>query len=320
MTTPESRFRPAALGDSPRFAGVATFMRLPQVSDPARLDIAILGVPFDGGTTNRPGARHGPREMRVASSFLRPVHPQTRRSHYDLCRVADAGDCPINPVDLMDSLGRIERHLATFVAAGCVPLLAGGDNLVLLPALRAVAKARPVGMVHFDAHSDTWDSYFGGSRYTHGTPFRRAVEEGLLDAKRTVQIGLRGSLNAADDLEWAAAAGMRLITIEQLRAAGIEATLAAARAVVGAGPTYVCFDIDAIDPAFAPGTGTPEIGGLTTFEAQALVRGLGGLDLIGAEVVEVSPPFDVGGITALAGATLLFELLCVLAEAKARRG
>lgn len=304
----------------PRFAGLSTFMRLPAVTNLADVDIALVGVPWDGGTTNRAGARHGPREIRNMSSLMRRVHHVSRIAPYELLRVGDVGDAPVNPIDLLDSLEQIEQFFASIHRAGAIPISAGGDHLVTLPIFRAIAKERPIGMVHFDAHSDTNDTYFGNNPYTHGTPFRRAVEEGLLDPKRTVQIGIRGSVYSADDLDFAESVGIRVIHMEEFASLGVAATIAEARRVVGTGPTYVSFDVDALDPAFAPGTGTPEIGGITTLEAQHLVRGLRGLDLIGADVVEVAPPFDPSGNTALVGATMMFELLCVVAEAHARTG
>ena len=303
----------------PRFAGVATFMRCPLVTDPAEADIAILGIPWDGGTTHRPGARHGPRAVREQSTLMRRVHPVSKTSPFEACRVRDVGDAPVNPVDLQATLAIIERQIDRILAAGAIPLSVGGDHLTTLPVLRAIGRERPVGMVHVDAHSDTWDSYFGGTRYTHGTPFRRAIEEGILDPKRIVQIGIRGTLYAADDMDWALAQGIRVITIEEVREIGIAGAVAEALRVAGSGPTYLTFDIDSLDPAYAPGTGTPEIGGLTSFEGQQLVRGLASLDLVGADLVEVSPPLDVANLTALAGATILFEILCVLVEARGRR-
>nr|WP_223186925.1 agmatinase [Pseudomonas nitroreducens] len=303
----------------PRFAGIPSFMRLPIFEDPAQVDIALLGVPWDGGTTNRAGARHGPREVRNQSSLMRKVHHVSHIAPYDLVRVGDIGDAPVNPIDLLDSLKRIEGFYRRIHAAGAIPLSVGGDHLVTLPIFRALAAERPVGMVHFDAHSDTNDRYFGDNPYTHGTPFRRAIEEGLLDPKRTVQIGIRGSIYDADDEAFAQECGIRVIHMEEFADLGVEATLAEVRRVVGQEPTYVTFDVDALDPAFAPGTGTPEIGGMTTLQAQHLIRGLQGLNLIGADVVEVSPPFDQGGATALVGATMMFELLCVLADSLAAR-
>ncbi len=303
----------------PRFGAIATFMRLPHVADPAELDIALIGVPWDGGTTNRAGARHGPREVRNMSSLIRKVHHVSRIAPYELCRIADLGDAPVNPIDLKDSLARIERFFAKVHAAGAAPLSVGGDHLVTLPIFRAIAAEAPVGMVHVDAHSDTNDSYFGGNKYTHGTPFRRAIEEGLLDPRRTVQIGIRGSIYSDQDMAFAEKSGIRIMYMEEFARIGVEKAIAIARRTVGRGPTYVSFDVDGLDPVYAPGTGTPEIGGLTTLEAQQLIRGLRGLNLIGGDVVEVSPPFDPSGNTALVGATMMFEILCVLAEAVAGR-
>jgi guanidinopropionase len=303
----------------PRFGEVATFMRLPVERDPAKLDIALVGVPWDGGTTNRPGARHGPREIRNMSTLMRRVHHASLVAPYELCRVADHGDAPINPINLQDSLKRVEGFFARLHAAGAAPLSAGGDHLVTLPILRAIARERPVGIVHFDAHSDTTDSYFGGEKYTHGTPFRRAVEEGLADPKRMIQIGVRGSMYAADEKDWAENVGIRIVHIEEFFRLGPEAVMAEARRVVGDGPAYVSFDVDGLDPVYAPGTGTPEIGGFSTAEAQHMIRALDGLDLVGGDVVEVAPPFDPSGNTALVGATMMFEILCVLAPAVHRR-
>ena len=303
----------------PRFGAIPTFMRLPYRPDPAGLDIGLIGVPWDGGTTNRAGARHGPREIRNMSSFMRKVHHVSRIAPYTLAKVADLGDAPVNPIDLMDSLARIEGFFARIHGLGVAPISAGGDHLITLPIFRAIARQRPVGMIHVDAHSDTNDRYFGDNRYTHGTPFRRAVEEGLLDPKRTIQIGIRGSIYSEDDMAFAEGAGMRVVYMEEFAKVGVERVIAEARRVAGEGPCYISFDVDGLDPVYAPGTGTPEIGGLTTLEAQHLIRGLEGLNLIGGDVVEVSPPFDPSGNTALVGATMMFEILCVLAKAVAER-
>jgi guanidinopropionase len=311
-----AKFQPLDSGRVPRFAGPATFMRLP-AADPAEVDVALFGVPFDGGTTNRPGARHGPREIRNESSLVRPVHHVTGVSPFDLVRVGDCGDAPINPLDAGESLETIAGFTAAVRTAGAIPLAVGGDHLITLPILRGLAPQAPLGLVHFDAHSDTYDSFFG-NRYNHGTPFRRAVEEGLLDPKRMVQIGIRGAISDAKNYDFARANGIRIVFIEEFSARGAEAVMAEAREIAGGGPTYVSFDIDCIDPSMAPGTGTPEIGGFTTREAQQLVRGLRGLDVVGADVVEVAPPFDPTGMTALAGATMMFELLCIIAEGRAR--
>jgi len=311
--------QPVDAAITPRFAAIPTFMRLPYVTEPMSVDIALIGVPWDGGTTNRAGARHGPREIRNMSSFMRKVHHVSRIAPYELARIADLGDAPVNPIDLMDTLARVERFYAKVHGAGAVPLSAGGDHLITLPIFRAITKDRPIGMVHIDAHSDTNDRYFGDNRYTHGTPFRRAIEEGLLDPKRTVQIGIRGSIYGADDMAFAESAGIRVVYMEEFAKLGVARTIKEARRIAGRGPTYISFDVDGLDPVYAPGTGTPEIGGLTTLEAQHLLRGLQGLDLVGGDVVEVAPPFDPSGNTALVGATIMFEIMCLLADAVARR-
>jgi guanidinopropionase len=317
MPADTAYYQPIAGNVMPRFSGPCTFMRLPQVSDPKEVDVALIGVPWDGGTTNRAGARHGPREIRNYSSLMRRIHPVSKIAPYELCQIADLGDVPVNPIDVMDSIGRIERFFDEIVAAGTVPVSAGGDHLMTLPILRALGRKRPIGMVHFDAHCDTADSYFGGYKYTHGTPFRRAVEEGVLDPKRTIQIGIRGSLYDRDDWKFSYDSGMRVVPIEEYFALGHAQVIKEARRVAGEGPTYISFDVDGLDPVYAPGTGTPEIGGYSTFEAQQMVRGLQGLNLVGGDVVEVSPPFDPTGATAIVGATMMFEILCVLADARA---
>jgi guanidinopropionase len=319
VTAAKNPFKPVSGNEMPRFSGIATFMRLPHVSEPKEIDIGLIGVPWDGGTTNRAGARHGPRQIRDMSTMMRNVHHVSRIKPFDLCRCADLGDVPVNPIDLEDSLGRIERFFARVHGAGAMPLSAGGDHLITLPIMRAIARDRPVGMVHFDAHTDTWDRYFGDQFYTHGTPFRRAIEEGLLDPKRTVQIGIRGALYGDSDNDWGAAQGIRVIDIDEMYRLGIPAVIAEARRVVDDGPTYVSFDVDGLDPVYAPGTGTPEIGGFTTYEAQQMLRGLQGLNLIGGDVVEVAPSFDPSGNTAIVGATMMFEILCLLADAIATR-
>jgi guanidinopropionase len=303
----------------PRFGAMPTFMRLPHITDFAATDIALVGVPWDGGTTNRAGARHGPREIRNMSSFMRRTHHASGICPYELCNVADLGDASVNPISVEDTIARVEAFFAELHEAGAVPLTAGGDHLTTLPIMRAIARDEPVGMIHFDAHSDTWDSYFGGSTLTHGTPFRRAVEEGLLDPTRTVQIGIRGSVYDLNDMDFAHEAGMRVIAIEEYFELGWERVMREAREVVGDGPVYISFDVDGLDPVYAPGTGTPEIGGFSTHEAQQMLRATRGLNLVGGDVVEVAPPFDHTGNTALVGATMMFEILCPLAEAVAKR-
>ena len=303
----------------PRYTEIATFMRAPLVRDPSEVDIALVGVPFDGGVTNRPGARHGPREMRNMSTLMRAIHHVTKVNPYDLCRIGDLGDVAFPRVfELERCLDDIAEFYGHLHASGAVPLSAGGDHTITLPIFRAIAAERPIGMVHIDAHTDTWDQ-FAGSKYMHGTPFRRAVEEGLLDPKRTIQIGIRGAQNSDEGWTYSLESGMRVLFMEEFTKLGVEAVIAEAHRVVGAGPVYVSFDVDGLDPVYAPGTGTPEVGGLTTIEAQALLRGLRGLDLVGGDVVEVSPPFDPTGNTALVGATMMYEILCLLAEATAKR-
>lgn len=314
----EKRFRPVSGNVMPRFAGIATFMRLPQAT-PEEVDIALIGVPWDGGTTNRAGARHGPRQIRDLSTLMRNVHPVSGVRPYEAARCADIGDCPVNPIDLEDTLGRVQTFYEDVHAAGALPLTAGGDHLISLPILRAIAKDGPVGMVHFDAHADTFDRYFGDYTYTHGTPFRRAIEDGVLDPKRTVQIGIRGGLYGPNDNQWGLDQGIRVITIEQYFEMGVDAVIEEARRVVGDGPVYISFDVDGLDPVYAPGTGTPEIGGYSTHEAQKMLRGLAGLDIVGADVVEVAPPFDPSGATALVGATMMWEILCLMSDMVSKR-
>lgn len=304
---------------SPRYCDIATFMRMPLVRDPSKLDIALIGVPYDGAVENRAGARHGPREIRNMSSMLRSIHHVTRVNPYELCCIADMGDVLLTHVfDLEASHNNITEFYRKVHAADVVPLSAGGDHSISLPILRAIAAGCPVGMVHIDAHTDTCDEEMG-SKFSHGTPFCRAVEEGLLDPKRTVQIGIRGAQNSEEGWTFSLKSGMRVIFMEEFTKLGVEAVVAEARRVVGDGPAYISFDVDGLDPAFAPGTGTPEVGGITTVEAQTLLRGLRGLDLIGGDVVEVSPPFDPSGNTALVAATMMYEILCILAESVAQR-
>jgi len=321
--TKEITYKPISGNILPRYAGIATFMRLPHLAleDSEDVDIGLIGVPWDGGTTNRAGARHGPRQMRDLSTLTRNVHHQTGIRPYELANCADLGDTPVNPVDLMDTLTRVQNFFDDVCGRGITPLTAGGDHLISLPILKALAKVHggPLGMVHFDAHTDTWDRYFGDYQYTHGTPFRRAIEEGALDPKRAVQIGIRGGLYTPDDKDWGLEQGIRVIEIEEFKDLGVEGTIAEAKRVVGHDKTYVSFDVDALDPVYAPGTGTPEIGGLTTQEAQAMIRGLRGLNLVGGDVVEVSPPFDPSGNTALVGVTMMWEILCLLAELSSQR-
>lgn len=304
----------------PRHTGIPSFMRCPiKIDDYSDVDIGLIGVPFDGGVTYRTGTRLGPREVRDWSSITRKLSPVTGIAPYDLTRVADIGDAWVrSPFELEGSHKEIQMFFEGVHKAGVTPLAVGGDHSISLPILRAIAKDRPVGMVHIDAHCDTCDDYMG-SKFHHGAPFRRAVEEGLLDPKRTIQIGIRGGLSVADQYQFSYDSGMRVVEIEEFKDKGLDSIIEEARRVVGDGPTYISFDIDSLDPAFAPGTGTPEIGGMTSLEAQRLIRGLRGLDLIGGDVVEVAPPFDPSGVTALAAATIMWEMLCVIAESVASK-
>lgn len=311
-------FKPVSGMDLPRFAGVPTFMRLPHVSlDDPRIkdvDVGLIGVPWDSGTTNRPGPRHGPRQLRDASTMIRAQNGATGIRPFESMNCADLGDVGPNPADIQDSMDRITAFYGRAMDHGIRPLTAGGDHLTSLPVLRALARSGPLGMVHFDSHTDLFHSYFGGTMYTHGTPFRRAVEEGLLDPKRVVQIGIRGTAYDNEDIDFAKAEGIRIIRIEEFFARGIADVMAEAREIVGSAETYVSYDIDFIDPTFAPGTGTPEVGGPNSFEALQVVRELSGLNIVGADLVEVSPPFDQAGGTAFLGVSVMFELLCVLAN------
>lgn len=322
MSADDDTYLPVSGMELPRFAGIATFMRLRhrRIEDAGGAQIGLVGVPWDGGTTNRPGARHGPRQLRDASTMVRLLNQATGLRPFHMARCVDLGDAPVNPADVQDTLHRVSAFFGRIREAGIVPMTAGGDHLISLPVLRGLVQDGPVGMIHFDAHTDFFDSYFGGFTYTHGTPFRRAAEEGLLDPKRVVQIGIRGSAYDGEDVEWARAHGVRIVMIEELMDRGTDAVMDEARSIVGDRPVYVSFDIDGIDPSQAPGTGTPEIGGFSTFQAQRMVRRLQGLNLIGADLVEVSPPFDPSGQTAWVGVNIMFELLCVLADAVARRG
>ncbi|HKK86245.1 MAG TPA: agmatinase [Roseovarius sp.] len=310
-------FQPVSGFELPRFAGVPTFMRLPHVPlEHERLgevDIGLIGVPWDSGTTNRPGPRHGPRQLRDASTMIRAQHATSGMRPFEAVNCADLGDVGPNPADIMDSMERITAFYDRVKAAGIRPLTAGGDHLTSLPVLRALAKDAPLGMVHFDSHTDLFHSYFNGTMYTHGTPFRRAVEEGLLDPKRVVQIGIRGTMYDSEDRDFAKAEGIRIIEIEEFHARGVEDVMAEAREIAGDGATYVSYDIDFVDPTFAPGTGTPEVGGPNSYQALQVCRELQGLNIVGADMVEVSPPFDQSGGTAFLGVSIMFEILCVMA-------
>ena len=313
-------FQPVSGMDLPRFAGIPTFMRLPHLPRGdarwADVDVGIIGVPWDSGTTNRPGPRHGPRQLRDASTMIRAEHGVSGVRPFEAMNCADLGDVGPNPADIQDSMQRITAFYKDVIAAGILPLTAGGDHLSSLPILRAVAEKAPVGMIHFDSHTDLFHSYFDGTMYTHGTPFRRACEEGLLDPKRVIQIGIRGTQYDSKDRDFAKAEGIRIVPIEEFHARGPEDVMAEAREIAGTGATYLSYDIDFVDPTFAPGTGTPEVGGPNSYQALQVVRGLSGVNIVGADLVEVSPPFDASGGTAFLGVSIMFEMLCQIAAGR----
>jgi len=293
-------------------------MRAP-IASLAETDIALIGVPCDLGVTNRAGARHGPREIRNQSSLMRSFNMSTRVNPYDLAKIADVGDVPIdNLFNLDEAIKEIEAFYTSVGAQGVIPLSAGGDHSITYPILKGLKKDEPFALIHVDAHTDTWAEFYG-SKFHHGAPFRLATDEGIIDPTKTIQIGIRGGQNNLDGLNYSYDSGMRVVEMDEFTDLGVEAVAAEARKVVGDAPTYITFDVDGIDPVFTPGTGTPEIGGLTTVEALRLLRRLRGLNLIGGDVVEVAPPFDQTGNTALVGASMMFEILCLLAESFSQR-
>jgi guanidinopropionase len=319
MSSPKNNFfQPVDGMELPRFAGIPSFMRLPHLDlndqNINEVDFGLIGVPWDAGTTNRPGPRHGPRQMRDLSTMIRAMNGATRIKPFELANFADLGDAPVNPADIQDCMKRITEFYEKVKSNGIIPMTVGGDHLTSLPVLRALASSAPVGMIHFDAHTDLFESYFNGYKYTHGTPFRRAIEEGLLDPKRVIQIGIRGSMYDGADIEWGRHQGVTIIQIEELFERGIKDVMQQARDIVGSNETYCSYDIDFIDPTFAPGTGTPEVGGPNSFQALQVVRELSGVNLIGMDLVEVSPPFDQSGATSWLGISIVFEMLCILAQ------
>ena len=298
----------------PRYAGIPTFMRTPLVETLEDVDIGLIGVPYDGGVTNRAGARHGPREVRNQSSLMRTIHHINRESPFDIANIADLGDVSFSePFDHQAVNNDITDFFGLVKESGVIPLSVGGDHSITYPIFKGIANDGPIGMVHIDAHTDTWGEIWG-SKFHHGSPFRLAVEDGLLDPKRTIQIGIRGAQNFMDGIDFSLDSGMRVVFMEEFFERGVKEVIKEALDTVGDGPTYISFDVDGLDPVFAPGTGTPEVGGITTIEAQTLLRGLKGLNLIGADVVEVAPPFDQTGNTALVGATMMYEILCLLTD------
>jgi guanidinobutyrase len=296
----------------PRFAGPATMLRLPAAASAEGLDAAFIGVPLDIGTSNRAGARFGPRQIRAESALIRPYNMATGAAPFDALQVADLGDVPINTYSLEKSVAIIESFYDRVLGADCKPLTLGGDHTIALPILRALVRRHgPLALVHVDAHADVNDEMFG-ERIAHGTPFRRAVEEGLLQGSRVFQIGLRGTGYADDDFDWPRAQGFTIVQAHEVWYQSLAPLMARVRETIGDAPCYLSFDIDGIDTAFAGGTGTPEIGGLTVPQALEIVRGCRGLNLVGTDLVEVAPPYDTSGNTALLGANLLYEMLCAL--------
>ena len=311
-------FQPISGFELPRFAGMPTFMRLPNVglSDKkiSEVDIGIIGAPWDAGTTNRPGPRHGPRQVRDMSTMIRAQHGVNKIRPFDLKNCADLGDVAPNPASLEDTLKRFENYFSKIVDLDILPITVGGDHLCSLPILRSLKKEDPVGLIQFDSHTDLFHSYFNGQMYTHGTPFRRAIEENLIDPRRTVQVGIRGTNYDSEDRDFALTEGIRIITIEEFFDRGVSDVMSEVKSILGNKETYLSYDIDFIDPAFAPGTGTPEVGGPNSFQALDVIRKLSGINLIGADLVEISPPFDQSGGTAFLGSSILFEILCILAS------
>ncbi|MGR6999413.1 agmatinase [Yinghuangia aomiensis] len=296
----------------PRFAGPATFARLPRLDEVGRCDVAVVGVPFDSGVSYRPGARFGPSAVREASRLLRPYHPALDVAPFAEQQVADAGDIAVNPFDINEAIETIEHAVGTLIASGARPVTIGGDHTIALPLLRALAKEHgPVAVLHFDAHLDTWDTYFG-AEYTHGTPFRRAVEEGIVDTEALSHVGTRGPLYGKRDLDEDRRLGFGILTSGDVLRRGVAETVDALRQRVQARPLYVSIDIDVLDPAHAPGTGTPEAGGLTSRELLEILRGLAGCNLVGADVVEVAPAYDHAEITSVAASHVAYDLVSLL--------
>ncbi|WP_278440453.1 agmatinase [Pseudomonas oryzihabitans] len=304
--------QPLGGNEMPRFGGIASMLRLPHLASAQGLDAAFIGIPLDIGTSLRSGTRFGPRQLRSESVMIRPYNMATGAAPFDSLSVADLGDVAINTFNLLDTVRLIEAHYDQVLEHDVIPLTLGGDHTLTLPILRAMKKKYgKIGLVHVDAHADVNEHMFG-EKIAHGTTFRRAVEEGLLDCDRVVQIGLRAQGYAADDFDWCREQGFRVVQAEECWHRSLTPLMAEVRERVGGGPVYLSYDIDSIDPAWAPGTGTPEIGGLTTIQALEIIRGCRGLELVGCDLVEVSPPYDTTGNTALLGANLLYEMLCVL--------
>ena len=313
----DQKFRQVDAAVVPRFADVATFMRTRRHEISADVDIGLIGVPFDIGVNFRAGARQGPAGVREASRLIRKLHPTSGIAPFEACNVADLGDAPVNPLNLDRSIEMIEAFFAEVHAANILPIAIGGDHTIPVPILRAIAKEAPVGMVHFDAHPDTLDELCG-TKVNHATFLRRVYEEGLVDPKRVIQIGLRGSRFGADDLQFGYDVGYTIVTMDEYEEMGRAKVIEMIHETLGGGPVYISLDIDGLDPTFAPGTGVPEIGGLIPRDVQVILRSLSGKDIVGADISEVAPCFDPTGITCVTAANLMFEILCVMVAGRLR--
>ena len=311
-------FQPVDSSVTPRYAEIASFMRAARADPTAAIDIALAGVPLDLGATYRSGARQGPAGVREASRLIRQVNPTTGVAPYRLANIADVGDAPTHPLSVEQSVTLIEEFFRRIHGAGAVPISIGGDHTIPLPILRAIAKREPVGLIQIDSHSDTFDEFMG-TRINHATFVRRGIEENLLDPKRIIQIGLRGTRYGDDDIVYGSRAGIRMITMDEYETMGRAAVIAEIQRVVGNKPVYITIDIDGLDPKDAPGTGVPEPGGIMMRDAQMMLRTLTGIDLMGADICEVVPSLDPTGITCINAANLMFELVCVAAFAHSKR-
>ena len=315
---PAKEFAPIDSSVVPRYAGVATFMRAARAEIAKPLDIALVGVPLDLGATYRSGARQGPSAVREASRLIRQVNPTTKVAPYRLCNIGDVGDAPTHPLSIERSVDLIQAFYERIQAVGAAPISIGGDHTVPLPVLRAIAKQRPMGLIQIDSHADTFDEFMG-TKCNHATFARRAIEEGLLDPKRIVQIGLRGTRYGDDDINYGYGAGIRMIPMDEYEEMGRAAVIAEIKRVVGEGPTYITIDIDGLDPKDAPGTGVPEPGGIMMRDAQMMLRAMTGMDIAGADICEVVPSLDPTGITCINAANLMFELTCLVAVARSKQ-
>lgn len=318
QTRNRESFQPVDPSVTPRFAGIATFMRAVSHEVLADVDVGLVGVPFDLGLNHRTGARHGPAGVREMSRLIRRVHPTSGIRPFEICNVADLGDAPVNPMSKDNSIKTIEAFFRDMRKADIVPIAIGGDHTIPLPILRALADDRPVGILHFDAHADTLDE-FCGDKVNHATFMRRGYEEGLIDPKRVIQIGMRGSRFSSDDIQYGYDIGYNIITMDDYEEMGRKAVIEKIDEVLGEGPVYISLDIDGLDPAYLPGTGVPEIGGLIPRDVQVILRSLQGREVMGADISEVSPCFDPTDITCVTVANLMFEMLCVIADSIASK-